>query len=127
MTVAKLKNAISYRHFREQVEYDAQHPAWEIRFEYYFAQLTAAIYNVHIDPKKQQPYDTDDFLLVFKEKGPPERMSLLETRNAILDAFGYTADGDLSNPSGEDRSEIARVLSGSGEDKQILRHLESEI
>ena len=61
MPVPQLQELIDSRHFNELIAYDRIHNPFNMRFEFYLAQLSMIIANSNL-PKNHTPYKLSDFL-----------------------------------------------------------------
>lgn len=80
---------LTYRDFRELWAYYQLEPWGEERADLRAALIAQTVANRHRDPKQEQPYRLQDFLLTFEAQAKPpqrQRQSPQEMR-AVLDAF----------------------------------------
>jgi hypothetical protein len=87
-----LKKSTTYRHFREQVRYDQQHPDGFTRLEVYLARLTAMIYNTNINRETTVPASAEEMIIDFgdlrRKRKRDNMMSLEETEALVVSLFG---------------------------------------
>ena len=86
MPVGKLKKSITYRHFRELMEYENRNVPFESRAEYYFAQIASTIVNMQRDPASPAA-SLNDYILDFSRK-ETRQLTVEETEAALVAMLG---------------------------------------